>query len=341
MLFSYRTRRAFRRIVGTLVTLALTAVAVLLCWLLWLQRFIIYTPDGAVLDFNLSQTLPEGIVAKPVLPGPTVQIQYGKEEETKPPADPTMQKLLGYYVTTEELMADLNGVQQKLQSLPEGTAVLLDVKSTWGHFFYPTSVGYTTSSSFDPAVMEVFFDTVNRLGLHTIARVPAFRDYDFALRNTQCGLWAHGGYLWADSENRYWLDPANETVQTYLIQVAKELRNMGFDEVLFKDFTFPPTEDGIRYDKDKDQALAACAETLVKACGDVDFTVSFLTSDPTFVLRQTHCRLYIENVLATEVSDVLSQYQVPDPATQIVFFAQVTDTRYEVSGVLRPLDMAV
>ncbi len=340
-MFSYRTRRAFRRIIGILLTLTLITVAALLCWLLWLQRYILYTPDGVILDFSLSQQLPQGQPAKPLQPGPSIYIQYGREEETKPPEAPTMKKLLGYYVTTEELLEDLAGVQQKLAVLPEGTAVLMDVKSTWGHFFYTTSVGYTIATGFDGEVMRSFFETVNEYGLHTVARVPAFRDYDFARNNTHCGLWAPGGYLWSDADRRYWLDPANETVQTYLIQTAKELRDMGFDEVVFKDFTFPPTDDGIRYEGDRAQALAGCAQTLVKACADDDFTVSFLTNDPGFVLTQTNCRLYLENVMATEVADVLSQYQVPDPSTQIVFFAQVGDTRYEVSGVLRPIDMAI
>ena len=50
----YRTRRALRRLCVTVLVLLLIVMALALCWLLWLNRYVIYTRDGAKLDFNLS-----------------------------------------------------------------------------------------------------------------------------------------------------------------------------------------------------------------------------------------------------------------------------------------------
>ncbi len=339
MIFSYRTRRIFRRILRFLALAAAVGLVVLLCWLLWLQRYVRYTPDGVVLDFSMSLQLPEGVVAKPVEPGLSVSIHYGEEEELVPEEEPLLQQLQGYYVTVDELMNDLAGVQQKIQALPKGSSVLLDVKGTWGYFFYPTTVGDTTSESFDMAVMDAFFATVNDLGLHTVARLPAFQDYDYGRKNYSCGLAAPAGHLWYGENNCYWLNPENDQVLTYLIDICRELRSMGFDEVVFKDFCFPDTEE-IVYSGDRTQALNKAIRTLVTACANADFTVSFITDDPLLTLPEGSCRLYLENVAAADVADTLLKFTVPDPATQLVFFAQTNDTRYDVAGVLRPLDMA-
>ncbi len=340
MIFSYRTRRFLGRLMRFLLISAAVLTAVGLCWLLWLGRFVIYTPQGALLDFTLSQRLPEGVVARPLSPGESLPIQYGQEEEDPQPGQtPTRKKVEGYYLTVEELMADLPGVLAKLQALPGDTAVLLDVKGTWGYFFYPTKVGATTSESFDMAVMEQFFETVNALGLYTIARLPAFQDYDFGRNNFSAGLAAPGGYLWTGENNCYWLNPTDDTVLSYLIQVIRELRDLGFDEVAFKDFCFPDTEE-ILFDGDRTEAINKAAKTLVTACAGSEFAVSFITNAPDFVLPEGNCRLYLADVPAADVADVLSHYDLTDPEHQVVFFAQTNDTRYDVSGTLRPIDMA-
>ncbi len=339
MIFSYKTRRGFRRLINTLLALAAIAIVALLCWLLWLQRFIIYTDQGAILDFSLSQTLPQGVEAKPLEPGPSVSIHYGQDSDPDPNAPQGPQKLVGYYVTVQELLDDLPGVLQKLQALPQGTAVLLDVKNHWGYFYYPTTVGQTTARNFDMAAMSQFLEQVNSLGLHTIARLPAFRDYDFAAANNSCGLPVKEGYLWVDEARCYWLDPSDDLVLTYLIQISKELEQLGFDEVLFQDFRIPESE-SIVFQGDRIQALEKAAKTLVTACGSEDFTVSFLAAGQMMTLPEGSCRLYLQDVAAVDVSDQLAQYSLLDPATQIVFIAQTGDTRYDVAGTLRPLDMA-
>ncbi len=339
MIFSYRTRRFFRRLLGFLAAAAAVGLVIFLCWLLWLQRYIRYTPEGAVLDFSLNQDLTQGVEAKPLTPGASVSIHYGDEEDLPAQEEPAMEQLQGYYVTVDELVKDLAAVRQKIEALPKGTAVLVDVKGTWGYFFYPTTVGDTTSESFNMAVMEAFFADINDLGLYTIARLPAFQDYDYGRKNYSCGLAVPAGYLWYGENHCYWLNPENDQVLTYLIDICRELRSMGFDEVVFKDFCFPDTDE-IIYDGDRTQALNKAARTLVTACANTEFAVSFITSDPALTLPEGNCRLYLEGVAAADVADRVLQFAVPDPAAQLVFFAQTNDTRYEVSGVLRPLDMA-
>ena len=46
MTIPYRTRRVLKRLGSALLALALVAIFVLMCWLLWLDRFVVYTRDG-------------------------------------------------------------------------------------------------------------------------------------------------------------------------------------------------------------------------------------------------------------------------------------------------------
>ncbi len=338
MIISYNTRLKLRRGAKMFALCAGLGLAAVLCWLLWLQRYIVYTPQGPVLDFGLSQQTPAGVKGEPPAPVPSVGLQFGQGSNL-PGQTGQLKKLTGYYVTVDDLLDDLEGVEKDILALPAGTPVLLDVKGKWGYYYYPTQVGPTTSSSFDMAVMERFFAAVNGAGLYTIARLPAFRDYDYALKNQKWGLAMPQGYLYADSERVYWLDPSEDGVLTYLINVAKELKSLGFDEVVFQNFCFPDS-DKIVFAGNRAETIAKAAKTIVTACAGSDFVVSFATSDPNFVLPEGSCRLYLQDIAAADVQQVLAQYQLEDKDARIVLLAPSGDTRFDVHGLLRPLALA-
>ncbi len=339
MIFSYRTRRFLGRFFRVLLTVVLSCVILVLLLLFWLQRFVIYTPEGAILDFSGSRPQGQGVQAKPTCPLGTVPIQFSKPE-TEAPKPVGLQQLQGGYVVLDDLKGDLASLQEKLLALPEGTAVMVDVKGIWGTFYYPTKVGYTTVSSLDMEEMAAFLSALNASGLHTIARMPAFKDHDFARKHQSCGLSAPGGYLHAGADKCYWLEPYNDTVQTYLVQLTMELKKLGFDEIVFKDFCFPET-DKLSFTGDRAAAIEKAAQTLATACADEGFVVSFQTSDLAFPLPEGNCRLYLENIPAAEVENTLAQLGFADGDKRVVMLVSSTDTRYDVCGVLRPVDLLV
>lgn len=336
MRFSYRTRQFYRRLFRMMWILALVAVLLVLCWVLWLRRFIVYTADGAVLDFSLTQQWPQGQVYPQADSAVVPDIYFAETEGSKPPvAEQT--RFEGYYVTVEQLQTELDTVLSQIQALPAGTPVMLDVKGFWGYFYYSSDLG-RTSGSFDMAVMDAFFAAVNESDAYTIARLPAFRDYDFAEKNTSCGLPVAQGHLWVDEDHCYWLDPADDRVLTNLVEICRELRSMGFDEVAFSNFCFPDT-DQIAYSADKQQAIKKAANTLVSACAKEDFVISFITTDPAFPLPDGNCRLYLQDVAAADVQTVLMLMEA-GVMERTVFFTQSNDTRFQVCGVIRPITMA-
>ena len=152
------------------------------------------------------------------------------------------------------------------------------------------------------------------------------------------GLPTKGGYLWADADYCYWLNPGSEGTLTWLSQIVTELKELGFDEVVFDEFRFPDTEK-IVFKGDKTEALVKAAQTLVTACATDSFAVSFV-QERDFKLPEGRSRLYVPDATAAEVGSIVSQAQVTDPALNLVFLTEVHDTRFEVSSVLRPLDAA-
>ncbi len=333
MKLSYRTRCALKRI-GKIALVLLTVGALAYgLWFAWLDRFVVYSrEEGAHLDFSLSITDCTGIVAEKPEEKPPVSIFYNDgqlEEESE-----ELTKLKGYYVSISMLENDLDGTLAKLQELPKGTAVMIDVKNVYGNFFYSSAIREHRNSDIDPEAMDRFIETINNGNLYTIAHLPAFRDMKYGRENIMQTLQDKSGYGWYDYYGCYWLVPSKSGVQEYLTQTVLELRDLGFREVVFFDFCFPDT-DKIVFNGDKKQTLFDVAQTLVKACATDRFTVSF--EDSGFGFPEGRCRLYASDIAAASIDGYVQEYAQENPETAFVFMTEMHDTRYEQYGVLRPL----
>lgn len=343
-MLSYRSRRALRRLGKFFLVLALLAAVGLLCWGFWLNRYVVYTKDGVKLDFGFSGEFQPGQQAGTEATDNTVYVEYEQTVPTEPPST-ELKQMSGYYISPEMLRGDLTEVKNQIAQLPKGTPIMLDVKNIRGEFYYSSLVG-NPSSSVSQAAIDDLIAFLREGEYYIIARIPAFRDYEFGRRNVACGLLdidkVHLVALWMDISDgvaTYWLDPSKDGTVQYLIRIVTELRTWGFDEVLFYDFRFPDT-DRIYYTGDKAAALATCAQTLVTSCTSETFAVSFVSNDPAFPLPEGRSRLYMENVPAENVSLMVEQAVMTDPQIRMVFFANTNDNRYDAFGVLRPLDMA-
>ena len=339
MIFSYRTRQTIKNIAVILLVVLLVLVLVLGCWFVWLDRYVVYTRDGAVLDFGISMEFAPGVQAVRPEEEDPVSIYYNEGENTINTSTELTQ-MIGYYVDAAALEEDIDAVREQIKQLPSGTAVMVDVKNIYGNFFYSSSVSDKRNSNIDPAAMDSLIKLMQSNELYAIARMPALRDYYYGLNHVPDGLPLPGGYLWMDADYCYWLNPASDGTMTYLAQTVVELRNLGFDEVVLSDFYFPD-EDDIVFNGDKEEAIAKAAETLVTACSTEKFAVSFVGRQPAFPLPEGRSRLYLQNVAAAEAAGVALQTGIEDTAVNLVFFTDVHDTRFDVYSVLRPLSAAI
>ena len=339
MIIPYRIQQRLKRLGVALLVIAVVLAVVLLCWFLWLDRYVVYTRDGAVFDFERSSEELRGEPAIP--PGEEDLISiYFNEGEDAVETGTDLSQMIGYYIDYNALRKGTDTIKQQLDALPAGTAVMLEVKSSYGVAFYNSStIPYRPGSDgVDPAMVDDLIRYMNKKNLYTIAALPSLRDFSYALDHQQIGLDHTGGYLWVDRDNVYWLDPTAEGTVSYLIDIANELRVLGFREVVFLDFQIPDDKD-VALGGDHRAILEALAQNLLLSCGNNTFAVSFETTGE-FTLPEGRTRVYKTGVDAIEAKNIAEASGVEDVVTRLVFITDLYDTRFDEYSVLRPLSFA-
>lgn len=338
MSIPYRTRQIIKRVAIITLIVILALALIWLCWFVWLKRYIVYTRDGAVLDFSVSAKIPEGQQAEPPEELPDIQIYYNEGEDAISTSK-DLQQLTGYYADRDALIAGIDQVSQQIKALERGTPVMLDVKSATGNFFYSTAVSEHLESKIDIAAMDALIRELSESGIYLIARLPSLRDRMYGLNHVNDGVFdTRGAYLYRDDGGCYWLNPKRENVLNQLVQTVSELKSLGFDEVVLDYFDFPDTQ-YMRFDGDKEQTLISAAQTIMTSCGSDTFTVSFVQK-PGFQLPEGRTRLYLKDAAAADAQSLAIESGLEDPQTRLVFLTEIHDTRFDAFGVLRPLDAA-
>lgn len=335
----YRTRRALRRLGVALAALLVLAVAVWLCWVVWLERYVVYSREGARLDFSRTVDESAAVPALPADGGATVSI-YINEGNDAVNTSTELAQLVGYYIDTE-MLKDLPAVRSQLDIISSSSAVMIDVKDIYGDFYYDTNVsGAPKSAVVDTAAVSKLIAELSSSGHYLIARFPAFRDFGYVLEHHASdfiGIPVAGeGYAWTDDEGCYWLNLERSGAISYVMQIVNELKVLGFDEVVLADFDYP-TDPDAESAADREGSIASAAASIAQSCATSTFAVSFV-GDSDFPLPQGRCRLYVEDISAADAKRAAEATGLADPLIYVVFLTNVNDTRFNDYSVLRPLD---
>lgn len=347
MRMTYRTKRRLRGLGLALLTLTVILLVVWFCSVIWLERYVVYSSDGAKLDFENEPAGFAGVEAvKPEAQG-GVSIFYNEGSDAIE-ISKDLSPINGYYVDYTMLLKSMDTLEAAVDLIPSGTPVMIELKSGYGVFFYSTKIsGAKTSESLAGAIgidrVDAFIQKLKDKGCYMIAKVSAFQDYEYGNNNVTTGLYmtSRAG-LWMDDQGCYWLDPASAGAQSWITSAVLELKNMGFHEVMLSNFRFP-TSDAYIYTGDKTAALQNAMQNLLTstASDSGTFTLSFGTNDPTLTLIDgARSRIYFEGIDAANVQTTADQSTVADKQAQIVFLATTNDTRFDSYSVLRPLTAA-
>jgi hypothetical protein len=127
-------------------------------------------------------------------------------------------------------------------------AVVIDVKDGEGRVFYDTQIEVLQPQKrpFARGLSSVVSD-LKAAGIYTIARVVCFSDpklpRNYPDRAILDGRPGKLGQLWANWKRRNtWLDPFNRANHDLLVDIAKEIEALGFDELQLDYFRFPVDE---------------------------------------------------------------------------------------------------
>ena len=338
MILPYRTRRFFRGLAIFFLILVLLAVAVWLIWLLWLDRYVVYTSDGARLDFSQSDKTISGVPALPPGEDFTVSIYYNEGDNILNTSTELVQ-VSGYYISTKMLEQEMDTVMEQLRKLPANTPVMVEVKDIVGRFYFSTALG-PVYSGVDTGKVEDLLTYLKLSDLYPIALFPALRDYYYGLDHVSQGIFVKGGKgLWMDEDRCYWLDPTSEGTRTYILNIIAELKTKGFAEVVLGDFSIPDN-DKVKFSGSRKQALSEAAVSIAAAASTDRFCVSFCVSSTAFVLPEGRTRLYMKNAAASSLKTIAEETGLEDPQVRLVFITDANDTRFDEYGVLRPINVA-
>lgn len=339
MRIPYRTQRILQRVGIVLLIFVMLFIIAWFCSVIFLERHVVYTREGAMLDLSVSTNDLIGEVANPPVGSTDISIFYNEGDDAINMSN-DLQQLDGYFIDIEELKTNIAGAWDLLEPLKANTPIMIDLKGGYGSAYYSSTLpGIITSSEVSVASVDELIGYMHEKNFYTIARISAFRDYNYGLNHVPAGLMHVNGLgLWPDEGHCYWLDPTKEETISWIVSIIKEIKNMGFDEVVLTDFRFPDS-DMYRFNGDKPAALADAAAKLMAECADSDFTVSFQVPDGTFLLPEGRSRMYLENISATNVGMIASQSSetVSQPELRLVFIAETNDTRFNAYGCLRPI----
>lgn len=339
--FSYRNKKRARAALLIFAAAAAILLLFIVCRFLYIQRFLVYSDQEVTLDYE--QDLQPEYSEQPTVDPDHFPLQIVQQEDLQQvgaAVDSPMKPLTGYYVTTNMLL-DLPSVEKALEALetpPE--ALLFEMKSIYGNFYYSSNLrGAITANADTDGISDLIHRYQEAGTTYLAARIPSFTDNNFALDNQRSGLPLRSGALWMDENNCYWLDPLAEDVQDYLISIATELAEMGFDEIVFDGFHIPDSQN-IMYDSGeltREGAAAEAARILREALDPLSIRISF-GSESSMVAKYTD-RVYLttnNGAAAAEMVAAVSEH-LSDPYAQIVFQTASRDTRFDGYGILRPL----
>ena len=125
--------------------------------------------------------------------------------------------------------------------------IVVDVKDELGRITFKMDNDFVRDmKTIEPQIKDIdtFINNCKENNIYVIARISSFIDEYAGVRNYKnLALRRKDGKLYKDNSGYYWLNPYNEQVQKYLIEIGKGCAKAGFDEVQYDYFRF--SADGV------------------------------------------------------------------------------------------------
>lgn len=125
----------------------------------------------------------------------------------------------------------------------EANALVIDVKSEQGMMSYKTNVKAASAmdAHYNRTIKDIdsYMKSLKEKHIYTIARVVCFKDELSAKNHPDRAVLNPDGTLWRNAAKMAWVDPFNSDAQDYIISIAVDAAQKGFDEINFDYVRFP------------------------------------------------------------------------------------------------------
>ena len=238
---SYRGRGSKWKILLAILLVLVIAVA---ASVIYMQQYLVYSADG-----RRQIILPwqgEGEKAPPA-GDPVDDPPSGVDIVVQEPEEPEPKDIVAITFPTQELWRNIwtefNTLTFGDQSSGAYNAVAVCLKTSNGTIYFESAnaVSGAVDVAEDPGETAAALSLItSEEGLHTIASMACLQDFKAANANVEGrGLKNTGGYIFYDGNNSLWLDPAKPSTREYVCALAREIAELGFDELLLTDFSYP------------------------------------------------------------------------------------------------------
>ncbi|MNV40578.1 hypothetical protein D3C71_1321910 [compost metagenome] len=175
---------------------------------------------------------------------------------------PDAPKVKGIYVTAYSAGRER---MEKLLSLLDQTelnSMVIDIKDDAGYITYKTdNPELQKLGNPQPFIGDInkLMERLNKHDVYPIARIVVFKDSILAKKNPQLSFVNADGTVWKNKGGDSFVNPYNEDVWKYNVDIAKEAVKLGFKEIQFDYVRFPEgfekRADTLKYTKTSDSRV--------------------------------------------------------------------------------------
>lgn len=158
-----------------------------------------------------------------------LQLEENREEQERP-------KVRGIFVTGA--MAGTDNMENLIDLVDrtELNAMVIDIKNDEGRVTYNMEISSVQDAGSCRRYirdMETLIKNCKEKDIYLIARIVAFKDPYMEQAKPEWCIHNKDGSLFKDKDGMTWLDPHNKQVWEYLLDIAEEALDIGFDEIQF------------------------------------------------------------------------------------------------------------
>jgi len=247
-----RSRRKNYALLPTIIVLSLLVLTVVLFYAM--QKYAVITKEGVNVELPMfsesKETVDEsGNVVKQFDPV-DVSLTYDNTDYSvyEAVAGKDVEAVRAIFVPCTELNSTAIG--EYTSRLSSGNALMLEMKPRSGNLMWysntPLAINYGISVYNETTTYINDIITSLKSGEHPvylIAKISCCIDSALPARCTTVSLLNNYGGYFSNSDG-IWLDPYNQQVRSYIVDMVRELYDMGFDEVVLADVMAPALEEG-------------------------------------------------------------------------------------------------
>ncbi|WP_379137291.1 putative glycoside hydrolase [Paenibacillus sp. sgz500958] len=169
---------------------------------------------------------------------------------------PDAPKIKGIYVTAYSAGGARMETLLNLIDQTELNSMVIDIKDDAGYITYKTdNVDLQAKGHPQPFIGDInkLMERLKKHDVYPIARIVVFKDSVLAKKNPQLSFVNADGTVWKNKGGDSFVNPYNEEVWKYNVEIAKEAAKLGFKEIQFDYVRFPEgfekRADALKYTK--------------------------------------------------------------------------------------------